>query len=248
MSAITTDHPDIAVEKEQASDVGLINVLRVLLIVALLPFIAMKLAYVFAMPVLPDEGYYWMWGQNLALSYYDHPPLLAWLQGLSHAVFGSTIFSLRLVPMLAFSGMVWIAWDWCKRLAPEGRAVDALLITLIVWLASPLLLRYTTLGIQDCLLIAFTMASIHFAALFMVRRDEIDREDWRLFFAACVFVGLAGLSKYNAVFIAAGFALYLLCTASGRSLLSRWQIWAGLAVIAAMQAPTLVWNIQNGWP
>src|SRR5215213_10135897 len=30
-----------------------------------------------------DEAYYWLWSQHLQLSYYDHPPLVAWAIRLS---------------------------------------------------------------------------------------------------------------------------------------------------------------------
>ncbi|MEN0001063.1 MAG: glycosyltransferase family 39 protein, partial [Pseudomonadota bacterium] len=221
MSVVTPDLGEVESPSQQRQEPSIVTVPRLLLFAALVPLAVMKLLYVFAMPVLPDEGYYWMWGQYPALSYFDHPPLLAWLQGAVDGVFGATIFSLRLVPMLAFGGMVWIAWDWCKRLAPADRRVEALLITLIIWLSSPLILRYTSLAIQDCLLIFFTMAAIHFASLFLIKRDE-GTDVWSLFFAACVCVGLAGRSKYNAVFVALGFALFLLATVDGRSLLGRW--------------------------
>ena len=40
---------------------------------------AARLGVALTWGVLPDEAYYWMWGQAPALGYYDHPPLLAWL-------------------------------------------------------------------------------------------------------------------------------------------------------------------------
>ena len=33
-------------------------------------------------PLTFDEAYYWMWGQHLSWSYFDHPPLDGWLQAL----------------------------------------------------------------------------------------------------------------------------------------------------------------------
>ena len=44
----------------------------------------------------PDEAYYWLWGQHPALSYYDHPPLQAWIQGLTTALLGQSFLTLRL--------------------------------------------------------------------------------------------------------------------------------------------------------
>ena len=38
-----------------------------------------KFVHLLAAGVFMDEAYYWMWGQHPALSYYDHPPLNAWL-------------------------------------------------------------------------------------------------------------------------------------------------------------------------
>lgn len=38
------------------------------------------------MPVTNDESYYWVWSQNLQLSYYDHPPFVAWLLWLGEHV------------------------------------------------------------------------------------------------------------------------------------------------------------------
>ena len=38
-----------------------------------------KFILAFFIPVLGDEAYYWFWGQNLQLSYFDHPGMVGWL-------------------------------------------------------------------------------------------------------------------------------------------------------------------------
>ena len=58
--------------------------------------LALKLVLMAASGPFMDEAYYWLWGQHPALSYYDHPPLSAWLQALSAQLFGWSILSLRL--------------------------------------------------------------------------------------------------------------------------------------------------------
>ena len=47
-------------------------------------------------PLGDDEGYYWVWSRHLAASYYDHPPMVAWLVALSTHVLGSSLVALRL--------------------------------------------------------------------------------------------------------------------------------------------------------
>ena len=38
-----------------------------------------KLALAAYIPFFYDEAYYWFWGNNLRLSYYDHPPFVSYL-------------------------------------------------------------------------------------------------------------------------------------------------------------------------
>lgn len=48
------------------------------------------------LPPLDDEVYYWCWSERLQLSYYDHPPMTAYLIRAATAVFGDTLFAIRL--------------------------------------------------------------------------------------------------------------------------------------------------------
>ena len=54
---------------------------RVLRVVALV-FLAVRLVLFVAARPFMDETYYWLWGQHPALSYFDHPPLVGWTEGL----------------------------------------------------------------------------------------------------------------------------------------------------------------------
>ncbi len=47
------------------------------------------------MPLQEDELYYWAWAQNLRLSYFDHPPMVAWMIRASTSVFGNNPFGVR---------------------------------------------------------------------------------------------------------------------------------------------------------
>ena len=63
------------------------------IVVALL--LAVKLYVLVVMPPIGDEAYYWMWGQKLGWSYFDHPPLHAWLLHGMGLVFGWNYLALR---------------------------------------------------------------------------------------------------------------------------------------------------------
>lgn len=44
--------------------------------------LVIKLALAALLPLTNDEAYYWVWSQHLQLSYFDHPPMVAWLYWL----------------------------------------------------------------------------------------------------------------------------------------------------------------------
>ena len=54
--------------------------IAILVIFAAILIVDRAVFHLFAGP-LPDEAYYWLWGQHPDWSYFDHPPLQAWLQG-----------------------------------------------------------------------------------------------------------------------------------------------------------------------
>ncbi len=48
------------------------------------------------LPPADDELYYWCWSEHLQLSYYDHPPMTAYLIRAATSAFGDTLFAIRL--------------------------------------------------------------------------------------------------------------------------------------------------------
>ncbi|OWK34716.1 ArnT family glycosyltransferase [Fimbriiglobus ruber] len=61
-----------------------------------------------------DELYYWCWAEHLQLSYYDHPPMTAYLIRASTEVFGDTLFAVRF-PALVASLFVLAVIGWLSR-------------------------------------------------------------------------------------------------------------------------------------
>ena len=65
------------------------------LVAALAGLGVVRLALAARTPVIDDEAYYWIWSRHPALSYLDHPPLVAWLDAAATAA-GRTEWLLRL--------------------------------------------------------------------------------------------------------------------------------------------------------
>src|SRR6476660_5558249 len=52
-----------------------------------------------------DEAYYWTWSKESALSFLDHPPMIAWFVRFGTALFGDTAFGARFGGLLAMTAM-----------------------------------------------------------------------------------------------------------------------------------------------
>ncbi|MGD8987608.1 MAG: glycosyltransferase family 39 protein, partial [Syntrophobacterales bacterium] len=46
--------------------------------------------------LIPDEAHYWYWSKNLELSYFDHPPMVAYLMAFFTWIGGDSQFFVRL--------------------------------------------------------------------------------------------------------------------------------------------------------
>ena len=74
-------------------------------------------AYLILAAVLPpadDEVYYWCWSQQLQLSYYDHPPMTAYMIRAATSLFGDTLFAIRL-PAVVSTLTVLVVIGWLTR-------------------------------------------------------------------------------------------------------------------------------------
>ena len=71
----------------------------------------------------PDEAYYWLWGQHLDWSYYDHPPFHAWVQGVFSRL-GHSPFVLRL-PTIVSNGLFFWTYYQIAGYLYGKRANDA---------------------------------------------------------------------------------------------------------------------------
>lgn len=207
-------------------------------------WIAFKVAALFMGQPHADEAYYWLWGQHIGLSYLDHPPLHAWLQGLVAALFGWNLFALRLLSLVTAGVTLWILLVWAKRLAPEDWRARFWLSAALFY-SSPLLLLYTTVAIHDRVLVVCALVSLHFFAAFLADWAEGRRRLWPLYLGA-VFLGLATLTKYTGALAGVGVAVAILMRGDLRPLLRSPHLHLAAALAIAIQGPVIYWNLVQG--
>src|SRR6195952_1979945 len=81
-----------------------------------------RLAMAAAVPLSPDEAYYWVWSRALAPGYLDHPPMVAlWIWAGTHLA-GDGALGVRLAgPISVALGSLLLA-DAAERLLPGRQA------------------------------------------------------------------------------------------------------------------------------
>ena len=195
-------------------------------------------------PPVGDEAYYWMWGQKLGWSYLDHPPLHAWLLG-AMSLFGWNVISLRALTWMTLAGTLWIFWLWARRLKPDDPGAWWW-PSAAIYLATPLFFTMTWLAFHDHLLIFLCLASAHCFLLF-AEKWEAERGGLRWLYGAAALLGLAVLTKYNAVLLGVGVAVFFIAY---RPLRSAWRsphLYLAALLAVAMQAPVIWWNLTEGF-
>jgi len=199
----------------------------------------------FALGLTADEAHYALYGAHLALSYYDHPPLVGWVQAplvALHAPAGV----LRLIPAALWAGtalLVYAATYRLHRLLMAGDADSAEAAGLWAVGAYSLapLLHLLGIGLVPDTLLMFFTAAILWQTLRLLSVDDLRQ--WLLL---GLLLGLAGLSKYTAIFAALPAAATLLAVYRAR-LLRRPGPWLALALALLLVLPVFVWNAQHDW-
>ena len=198
-----------------------------------------RFAVAAAVPLSPDEAYYWVWSRALAPGYLDHPPMVAlWIRAGTW-IAGDGGLGVRLLgPVSACLGSI-LLWDAAARMLPSPRAGIA---------AAALLNATLFLGVGAVTMTPDTPLLFFWTAtLWAVARARLaERAGW-WWLAAGALGGCALASKYTAVLLGAGLVLWLAATREGRAWARRWQRWAGGALALVVFSPVLAWNASHGW-
>lgn len=195
----------------------------------------------------PDEAHYALYGLKLDWSYFDHPPMVGWLQALAlllseHLIgehlIGEQEFILRLWPMLLTSACcIWIAC-WTYRTF----GTQAVLWFVGLWLLAPMLKLLGIAFVPEVPLLVFSWATFiqtHKLAL----ENDSRLSQW---FLLGVALGLAALSKYTAVTLSLSVALALIYYRGWKILFSQ-GLWLAVVIAMLLLTPIILWNLEHEW-
>ncbi len=198
----------------------------------------LRVIYASVIDLRTDEAYYWTWSKEHALSFLDHPPMIAWFIRFGTAIFGDTNFGVRFAGVLAMLITQLLLADIVRRVTHDIRAV------VLAVLMSEAALYYSLLMAKvapDVALIPFAVAMLWA----LVRLGESGDARWWV--VAGIFGGLALLSKLTVVMWLPAVLAFMLVPDWRRRWLTSPMPWLAALIAVALFLPVLLWNAGHDW-
>ena len=186
---------------------------------------------IFTEPI-SDETYYFLYGENPAWGYFDHPPMVGLMIYLSKLLFSGNL-SIRFMTILLQAATLLVCWKLIEEKLPDSKKV----ITFFIISAS--LVMFQVYGFITTPDVPF----LFFTALFLWRYKKfLEKESPIAVFLLAV--SMAGLiySKYHA-FLVIGLILL-----SNLKLLLRYKFWIAGILTLLLLSPHIYWQVSMGIP
>jgi 4-amino-4-deoxy-L-arabinose transferase-like glycosyltransferase len=194
-------------------------------------------------PLDGDETYYWEWSRRLALGYFDHPPMIAYLIRIGRLLAGDTALGIRLIPILANLAAMAIVLLLARRLGNGGTALRAALAMACL----PIISAWLLLATPDPPLFLANAAALY-AVVRAVQSPATSGEALRWWAAAGGLLGVALLSKEMAVLLPLGVLAAMATHPALRQRLREPGPYLACLIALIVFAPLVWWNATHHWP
>lgn len=192
------------------------------------------------LPLSGDEAHYALYAYHLDWSYFDHPPLIGWLQYLAFALLGEEDWVFRVMPNLIHIGIGLLLFCLTQKLYQQHKQVQIMALLSVCLFEATLMFQ----------LMGITMLPDNPLMLFMLLSffcfDRAYRTNqWLAWIGYGICLGLMGLSKYTAILIALGYGLFILF--SHPILFLNYRLWVAALIGIICISPVIYWNIEHHW-
>lgn len=213
----------------------------------------------FSFELSVDEAHYLLYAKHLAWSYFDHPPLVGWIQWPLVLLDASTGV-LRLIPQLLWlisCGLVYCVTGELLRFLQnkasqtKGPSTAEVLPSIgssrfaavLIVIAAPLPHVLAVGLLPDSILTPLSLGLLWMALRWLQAERSFTLSDWLI---TGLLLGLAGLSKYTAAFTAFALLLIVLCPPR-KPWINKPSFYLAMLLALLLISPVLYWNWANDW-
>ncbi len=187
-----------------------------------------------------DEAQYWIWSQKVDFGYYSKPPFLAWVIRFFTFFLGSSFEALKLIPYLLYFLTTYVVYVLSLELYKKQ---DLALITAISFYLIPAVTVSSFLLSTDVVLVLFWSLCL----LFLLRIRNNPKKIYFLILG--IFLGLAFLTKYAAIYFIISFFILIILDSKIRKVFMN-NIYGFLMFVFALIlviSPNILWNLKQNW-
>ena len=187
------------------------------------------------MGLMPQDAYYYLYGQNLSLSYFDHPGMIGYILRAFTDLFGQSIFVVKFADFVITSLTILSFYKLASYFLSKQRLQRAFILLTSTIFVTILSFNSTP---DVPLLLFWTLSLIFlFKAIFQEKK-------W-FWILGGIAMGLAFNSKYTALLLQLGLIGFLIVSNKYRKLLLSPWVWASLLISILVTFPVWYWNYQN---
>ncbi|HET7322113.1 MAG TPA: glycosyltransferase family 39 protein, partial [Longimicrobiaceae bacterium] len=195
-----------------------------------------------ALPLVPDEAYYWLWSQHLAAGYFDHPPGIALAIHAGTLLMGASRLGVRIGPILAGTLAALAVAATARRLGGSRAALRAAVVMTVL----PLAAAGLVLATPDAPLLAWYACTLY-AVVRALQAPPRSRESLLWWAVAGVALGLTFCSKYTSILLPVGVLVALATHRELRPRLREPGPYLSAVIATLVFSPVLLWNARHEW-
>lgn len=199
--------------------------------------ILLRLIYIGVAQLIPDEAYYWNYAQHMDLSFYDHPPMVAWLIWLGTSIFGNSEFGVRIGAFLC--GLITMGYLFAltRNLYDSATGIRAVLLLAIL----PFFFATGALMTTDAPLVAAWAATLYYLERALIANQE------RAWLGVGIAFGLGILSKYTLGLVGLAALAFVIIDPVARRWLRHPYPYLAVLLALLLFSPVIIWNMEHGW-
>jgi dolichol-phosphate mannosyltransferase len=197
----------------------------------------LRLVYLRLPNLMPEETYYWNYGQHLAPGYLDHPPMVAWLGRLGTTLLGHNEFGVRVGAFVCW----FIASLFCFGLARRMFGKTTGFVTVLLFQTLPFFFSLGLILTPDAPLVACWTAMLFY--LYRALVEDKPAAWWGVGAA----LGFGMLSKYSIALLGLATVCFLVLDARSRKWFFSPRPYLAVALAVVIFSPVIYWNATHDW-
>ena len=199
--------------------------------------VLLRLFYLGVPELFYEEAYYWNYAKHLDIGYLDHPPLVAWIIGLSTQLMGDNEFAVRFGAFICWLVMACFSYRLAHDVNEKTGACQA--ISLVATL--PIFFAVGWAMTPDAPLMACWVAILYFLYQALIHERQ------KAWLGVGIAMGLGMLAKYTMVLTGLAALLFILTDRHSRKWLFRPEPYLAVIVSIAIFSPVIIWNVEHQW-